>query len=122
MEGLAVGAMLFGHLRGLATSLRLPDLNAWTHSLGCARGGVGWFFPWATGRRERSRDADEERPALLAQQVVAALVKARAVVLTVEIETISEDKAEDCDPITQSPTIGGLGRQFMLWRPGLRRG
>ena len=67
-------------------------------------------------------DADEERPALLAQQVVAALVKARAVVLTVEIETISEDKAEDCDPITQSPTIGGLGRQFMLWRPGLRRG
>ena len=75
MEAWSDGLSLFGHLRSLATPLRLPDFDAWTRSLGCApfpvpcgafqatpmrhRGTVaGGFF--RSGKAGGFTDADEE--------------------------------------------------------------
>ena len=77
MEAWPDGLRLFGHLGSLATPLRLPDLDAWTRSLGCAPFPVpcgafqatpmrhqgtaaGGFFPG--GKEGGFTDADEELP------------------------------------------------------------
>ena len=93
MEEWPDGLRLFGHLRELATPLRLLDLDAWTRSLGCSpfpvpcgafqatpmrhRGSAaGGFF--LGGKRGGFTDADEEMLVLFAQQAAAALANARA--------------------------------------------
>ena len=93
METWPDGLRLFGHLRELAAPLRLPDLDAWTRSLGCSPFPVpcgtfqatpmrhqgtaaGGFF--LGGREGGFTDADEEVLKLFAQQAAAALANARA--------------------------------------------
>ncbi len=93
METWPDGLRLFGYLRELAAPLRLPDLDAWTRSLGCSplpvpcgtfqatpmrhRGSAaGGFF--LGGKEGGFTDADEEVLVLFAQQAAAALANARA--------------------------------------------
>ena len=93
MEAWPEGLRLFGHLGSLATPLRLPDLDAWTRSLGFApfpvpcgafqatpmrhRGtAAGGFF--LGGKEGGFTDADEAMLVLFAQQAAAALANARA--------------------------------------------
>ena len=93
METWPDGLRLFEHLRELAAPLRLPDLDAWTRSLGCSpfpvpcgtfqatpmrhRGAAaGGFF--LGGKAGGFTDADEEVLLLFAQQAAAALANARA--------------------------------------------
>ncbi len=93
METWPDGLRLFGHLRELAASLRLPDLDAWTRSLGCSPFPVpcgsfqatpmrhqgtaaGGFF--LGGKADGFTDADEDLLVLFAQQAAAALANARA--------------------------------------------
>ena len=93
MEAWPDGLRLFGHLGSLATPLRLPDLDAWTRSLGCAplpvpcgafqatpmrhRGAAaGGFF--LGGKEGGFSDADEAMLVLFAQQAASALANARA--------------------------------------------
>ena len=93
MEAWPDGLQLFGHLRSLATPLRLPDLDAWARALGCAplpvacgefqatplrhRGAAaGGFF--LGGKDGGFTDADEAVLELFAQQAAAALANARA--------------------------------------------
>lgn len=84
---------LFARLRDLAAPLRLPDLDAWTASLGCSafpvpcgaflatpmhrRGtAIGGFF--LGGKDGGFTDADEDVLVLFAQQAAAALANAQA--------------------------------------------
>ena len=93
MEEWPDGLRLFGQLGSLATPLRLPDLDAWTRSLGCApfpvrcgafqatpmrhRGeAAGGFF--LGGKEGGFTDADEEMLVLFAQQAASAIANARA--------------------------------------------
>ena len=93
MEAWPDGLRLFGHLASLPTPLRLPDLDAWTRSLGCTplpvpcgafqatpmrhRGAAaGGFF--LGGKEDGFSDADEAMLVLFAQQAAAALANARA--------------------------------------------
>ena len=93
MEAWPDGLRLFGHLGSLATPLRLPDLDAWTRSLGCApfpvpcgafqatpmhhRGtAAGGFF--LGGKEGGFTDADESMLVMFAQQAAAAIANARA--------------------------------------------
>ena len=93
METWPDGLRLFGHLGSLATPLRLPDLDAWTRSLGfppfpvpCGafqatpmrhRGAAaGGFF--LGGKEGGFTDADEEMLVLFTQQAASALANARA--------------------------------------------
>ena len=93
MEAWPDGLRLFGHLGALAEPLRLPDLDAWTRSLGCApfpvpcgafqatpmrhRGAAaGGFF--LGGKEGGFTDADEAMLVLFAQQAASALANARA--------------------------------------------
>ena len=93
MEAWPDGLRLFGHLGSLAMPLRLPDLDAWTRTLGCAPfpvpcgafqatplrhrdEAVGGFF--LGGKEGGFTDADEEMLVLFAQQAAAAIANARA--------------------------------------------
>ena len=93
METWPDGLRLFGHLGSLATPLRLPDLDAWTRSLGfppfpvpCGAfqatpmrhqgAAAGGFF--LGGKEGGFTDADEEMLVLFAQQAASALANARA--------------------------------------------
>ena len=93
MEAWPDGLRLFGHLGSLAQPLRLPDLDAWTRSLGCAPFPVPCGAFQATPMRHRGRaaggfflggkeggftDADEAMLVLFAQQAASALANARA--------------------------------------------
>ena len=91
MESWPDGLTLFQRLRDLATPLRLPDLAAWTDSLGCSPFPIpcgtfqatpmrhlgvaaGGFF--LGGKTGGFTDADEEVLALFAQQAAAAVANA----------------------------------------------
>ena len=92
METWPDGLRLFGHLGSLATPLRLPDLDAWTRSLGfppfpvpCGAfqatpmrhrdAAAGGFF--LGGKEGGFTAADEAMLVLFAQQAAAALANAR---------------------------------------------
>ena len=93
MEAWPDGLRLFGQLRELPATLRLPDLDAWIRSLGCSPFPVSSGAFQATPMRHRGTaagglflggkeggftDADEEMLVLFAQQAAAAVANARA--------------------------------------------